>query len=49
MTQWLRVITVQRLLAKAAGSRFAIVDSVGMIDEGALGPGVSVLTAGFVG
>jgi hypothetical protein len=49
MTQRLRVVAVQRLLAKPAGRRFAIVDSVGVIDEGALGLGVAVLTAGLVG
>ena len=49
MTQRLRVIAMQRLLAMAAGRRFAIVDSVGVIDEGTLGLGVSTLTAGFFG
>jgi hypothetical protein len=49
MTQRLRVVAVQRLLSITAGSRFAIVDSVGVIDEGALGLGASALTAGFVG
>ncbi len=49
MTQRLRVVTVQRLLTMAAGRRLAVVDSVGIIDEGALGLGVSALTAGFVG
>jgi hypothetical protein len=49
MTQRLRVIAVKRLLAMAAGRRFAVVDGVGVIDEGTLGLGVSALTAGFVG
>jgi len=49
MKQRLRVIAEQRLLAMAAGRRFAIVDGVGVIDEGALGLGVSKLTTGFVG
>ena len=49
MTQRLRVVAVQGLLAMAAGRGFAIVDSVGVIDEGTLGLGVSALTAGFVG
>ena len=49
MTQRLRVIAMQRLLAMAAGRRFAVVDGIGVIDEGALGLGVSALTAGFVG
>jgi hypothetical protein len=48
MTQRLRVVAVQRLLAMTAGSGFAVVDSVGVIDEGALGLGVPALTAGFV-
>ena len=49
MTQRLRVVTVQRLMAMAAGRRFAVVDGVGVIDEGALRLGVSALTAGFFG
>jgi hypothetical protein len=49
MAERLRVVAMQRLVAMAAGRRFAIVDSVGAIDEGALGLGVSALTAGFVG
>jgi hypothetical protein len=49
MTQWLRVVSVQRFAAVAASREFAIVDGVGVIDEGALGLGVSTLTAGFVG
>jgi hypothetical protein len=49
MTQRLRVIAMQRLLTMAAGRRFAIVDGVGVIDEGALDPGVPALTTGFVG
>jgi hypothetical protein len=49
MTQRLRVIAMQRLLAMAASRRFAVVDGVGVIDEGALGLGVSRLTTGFVG
>jgi hypothetical protein len=41
-------------LSKAKAARlltdlFSIVDSVRVIDEGALGLGVSALTAGFVG
>ena len=48
MTQRLRVIAIQRLLAMAAGRRFAVVDGVGVIDEGALDLGVSELTARFV-
>ena len=49
MTQRLRVIAVQGLLAMAADRRFALVDGVGVIDDGSLGLGVSTLTAGFVG
>jgi hypothetical protein len=49
MTQRLLVVAMQRLLATAAGRRFAVVDGVGVIDEVALGLGVSALTAGFVG
>ncbi len=49
MTQRVRVITMRRLLAMAAGPRFAIVDSFGVIDEGTLGLSVSALTAGLVG
>jgi hypothetical protein len=49
MTQRLRVVAMQRLLAMAAGRRFSVVDGVGMIDEGTLDLGVSVLTAGFFG
>jgi hypothetical protein len=49
MTQRLRVIAMQRLLAMAAGRGFAIVDGVGVIDESTLDLGVSVLTAGFFG
>ena len=49
MTKRLRVIAMQGLLAMTAGRRFAVVDRVGVIDEGALGLGVSALTAGFVG
>jgi hypothetical protein len=49
MTQRLRIIAMQRLLAMAAGRGFAIVDGVGVIDEGALGLGMSILTTGFVG
>jgi hypothetical protein len=40
---------MQRLLAMAAGRRFAVVDDVGGIDEGALGFGVSLLSASYVG
>jgi hypothetical protein len=47
VTQRLRVVAMQRLLAMAAGRRFAIVDGVGVIDEGALDLGVSVLSARF--
>ena len=39
---------MQRLLAMAAGRRFAVVNGVGMIDEGTLNPGVPLLTAHFV-
>jgi hypothetical protein len=49
MTQRLRVVAMQRLLAMAAGGRFALVDGVGVIDEDALDLGMSVLTASFVG
>ena len=49
MTQRLRVVAVKRLMAMAAGRRFAVVDGVGVIDEGALRLGVSALTAGFFG
>jgi hypothetical protein len=48
MTQRLRVIAMQRLLAMAAGRRFALVDGVGVIDEGTLDLGVSALAARFV-
>jgi hypothetical protein len=48
MTQRLRVIAMQRLLAMAAGRGFAIVDGVGVIDEGALDLGVTVLPSRFV-
>jgi hypothetical protein len=48
MTQRLRVVALKRLLAMAAGYRFAIVDGVEVIDEGALDLGVSALTARFV-
>ena len=48
MTQRLRVIAMQRLLAITAGRRFAIVDGVGVSDEGALNLGVPLLTARFV-
>ena len=48
MTQRLRVVAIQRLLAMAAGCRFAVVDGVRVIDEGALDLGVSLLTARFV-
>jgi hypothetical protein len=40
MTERLRVVSVQRLLAMAAGRRFAVVDGVGVIDEGTSGFGV---------
>jgi hypothetical protein len=40
---------MRRLLAISAGHRFAVVDGVGVIDESALGLGVSALTAGFAG
>src|SRR5690242_19048794 len=49
MTQRLRVVAMQGLLAIPADSWLAITDGVGLIDEGALDLGVSVLTAGFVG
>jgi hypothetical protein len=48
MTQRLRVVAMQRLLAMAAGRRFAFVDDVGVIDEGTLGLGVPLLTARFI-
>ncbi len=48
MSQRLRIIAVQRLLAMAASRWFTIVDNVGVIDESALGFGMSALTAGFV-
>jgi hypothetical protein len=48
MTQRLRVVAKQRSLAMAAGRRFAVVDSIGVIDEGALCLRVPALTAGFV-
>ena len=48
MTQWLRVVAVQGLLAMAADHRFAVVDGVGVIDEGTLDLGVSALAARFV-
>jgi hypothetical protein len=49
MTYRSRVVAMQRLLAMAAGRRFAVADGVGVIDEGALGLGVPMLTAHFVG
>jgi hypothetical protein len=49
MTQRLRVIAMQRLLAMSAGSWLAIMDGDGVIDEGTLDLGMSVLTAGFFG
>jgi hypothetical protein len=48
MTQRVPVVAMQRLLAMAAGRRFAVVDCVGLIDEGALDPDVPMLTAHFV-
>jgi hypothetical protein len=48
MTQRLRVVAVQGLLAITADRRFAVVDGVGVIDEGALDLGVSALTARFI-
>jgi hypothetical protein len=48
MTQRLRIVAMQRLLALSADGRFAIVDGVRLIDEGTLGLGVSVLTARFI-
>ena len=48
MAQRLRVVAVQGLLAMAAGRRLAVVDGIGVIDEGTLGLGVPVLTARFV-
>jgi hypothetical protein len=47
MTQRLRVVAMQRLLAMAAGRWFAIVDGVGVSDEGALNLGVSMAAAGL--
>lgn len=49
MTQRLRVIAMQRLLAISADRGFALVDGVGVIDEGTLSLGVSVLTSGLFG
>jgi hypothetical protein len=49
MTQRLRVVAMQRPLTMAAGGRFALVDGVGVIDEGTLDLGVPVLTTRFVG
>ena len=49
MAERLRVTAVKRLLAMATDGRFAVVDGVGVIDEGALGLGVPMLTARFVG
>jgi hypothetical protein len=48
MTQRSRVVAVQRLSAKTAGRWFAVVDGVGVIDEGALYFGVPVLASPFV-
>ena len=48
MTQRLRVVAMQRFAAVAAGRRFAVVDGIGVIDEGTLGLGVPVLTARLV-
>jgi hypothetical protein len=47
MTQRFRVVAMQGMLAITADRRFAIVEGVGLIDEGTLGLGVSVLTARF--
>jgi hypothetical protein len=44
----LRVVAMQRLLAITADRRFAIVDGIGVIDEGALCLIVPVLTSRFV-
>jgi hypothetical protein len=49
MTQRLRVIAMQRLLAMTADSWLAVVDGVRVTDECALDLGVSLLTARFVG
>ena len=49
MTQRLRVVSVQRFTAVAIRRGFAVVDGIGVIDEGALGLGVSALGAGLVG
>jgi hypothetical protein len=49
MTQRLRVIAMQQLLTISAGSWLAIMDGVGVIDEGTLDLGVPVLTARFFG
>ena len=49
MAERLRVVAMQRSLAITADRRFAIVDGIGVIDEGALSFGVSALAAGFVG
>jgi hypothetical protein len=48
MTQRLRVVAMKRLLAIAAGRRFAFMDGGGVIDKGALDFGVSALTTRFV-
>jgi hypothetical protein len=44
----LRVVATQGLAAVAASAGFAVVDGVGVIDEGALDLGVPLLTARFV-
>jgi hypothetical protein len=41
-------LSVRRLLAMTAGRRFAVLDGVEVIGEGALGLGVSTLTDRFV-
>jgi hypothetical protein len=48
MTQRVRVVAVKRLLARAADRRSALGDGVGVIDAGALGLGVPVLSARLV-
>jgi hypothetical protein len=49
MTQRLWVIAMQRFLAISAGRGFALMDGIGVIDEGTLDLEVTVLTAGFFG
>lgn len=48
MTQRLRIVALQRVLAMPAGAGLTFQHAVGLVVEGALGLGVSVLAAGFV-